>query len=277
MPTVELENLSLSYLSIGESSSPLVFLPGIMGNKKNLEHFVRKLLQKMPKASALIFDLRNHGESGKLAPFLVEACADDVVQALFRLNKQPLAVFGHSFGGKVALLIAHKLKYLPQVWLLDCAPGAAGQKPLSDTFTALNILQKLRQVKWPVKSRNDLVKELLSLNVPREIALWMTTNVKSDVLGYRLVFDPDHIEKMLNDFVQLDLWPKVTSVSEHTKIHLVAAEHGLRISASDKERFMQVEPEGFHWLKNSGHFLHVDNPEGLIDIICNNLVLSSCQ
>lgn len=273
MAFVDLPHMRLSYSSMG-FGPPIVFLHGIMGNKNNLEHFVRKLLETLPKAQALIFDLRNHGDSSKNLPCLVEACADDIAMACQRLGIEPLCVYGHSFGGKVALLCAKKLPNLKQVWLLDCAPGIAVQKPLKpDSPSAFEIIDKLRKVQFPCANRNDLVKELLNLEVPRGLALWMTTNLKEEEGKFFLTFSPDEVEAMLKDFINLDLWPEVSKVSMHTEVHLLAAEHGDRITSEDKKRWLlDAKPSmGFvHELKDSGHFVHADNPKGLIEIICEH-------
>lgn len=276
MPIIELKHLNLGYLALGdiEQKPVLVFCPGIMGNKKNLEHFVKKLLAALPQYSALIFDLRNHGESSKsAAPFTVEACALDVVEALEKLKLKPLAVFGHSFGGKVGLLIAEKM-LVKEAWLLDTPPGAIASKPLNkDSLSVFEIIDKLRKTEWPKESRNDVVKDLIARGVAREIALWMTTNLKASLKGYYLVFEPSEIERMLLDFINLDLWPLVSALSEKVRINVVAAEHGHRFNAEDYERFKGLKngKGQFHVLKDSGHFVHVDNPSGLIRIIEENL------
>jgi pimeloyl-ACP methyl ester carboxylesterase len=266
LSVINLDNLSLSYSLIGEGD-PLVFLPGIMGNKKNWQLFATRLLKELPNYSALIFDLRNHGESSKhCEPFTIRACADDVVQAVKKLSLNPHAIFGHSFGGKVGFLAGKKLE-VPQIWLLDCPFGEMDQKPLGESLTAFDIINKLKKLSWPQKSRNDVVEELLKLKVPRPISLWMSTNLREEQAGYFLNFYPDEVEKMLEDFIKQDLWPEVSSANK-SKIHLVMAEHGQRVSLKDKEKLEQVSPNSFfHVLKNSGHFVHVDNPDGLIKLI----------
>lgn len=274
MSLIDLDNAKISYVAMGDiyEYPPMVFLHGIMGSKKNLEHFVGKLLSVLPNSSALLFDLRNHGQSSKhCPPFTVLACADDIALAIKKLDcLKPSWVFGHSFGGKVALLVAKKLPFVKQVWLLDCPPGQIHQSSGQTNFSALAVLLKLKEVSWPVRSRNDLVNELLNLGVAREIALWMTTNLRQEDDGLYLTFDPDDILKMLNNFISLDLWPLVHSLSKRCEIHLVAAEFARRVTLEDKVKLMSLsEPKMgfFHLLKNSGHFVHKDNPNDLIQMI----------
>lgn len=261
--------IRLSYVALGDTKfSPVIFLPGIMGTKKNLEHFVKKFLEKMPQTSALIFDLRNHGESSKhCEPYTVDACAKDVAEAINVLGLKPKAVIGHSFGGKVALLVSEKLK-LSQAWLLDCPLGKINAKPLNNSLNVLEILEKLDKIPWPLQARNDLVIKLQALGAAREIALWMTTNLRQENDGLYLNFYPEDMKKLLMDFLSLDLWPKAQALSEHTQVHLVQAEHGERLDEMDRQKFEAVIKSGkFHILKDSGHFVHADNPTGLLDII----------
>lgn len=270
MPFIDLEQVKLCYASVGDTHRypPLIFLHGIMGNKKNLEHFVKKLMAQLPEKSALIFDLRNHGDSSKhSSPFTVEACAEDLAIAIQKLGLKPTAAIGHSFGGKVALILAEKLGYLEQVWLLDCPPGKIEKKPTKH-FNAFDILDKLLLIRFPVKTRNDLVAELLVHEVSREVALWMTTNLRQQEDGFYLNFYPEDLKKMLDDFIGIDLWPLVKSVSVGTQAHLVAAEHGGRISEHDQSEWIRLTgSRNFHLLKSSGHLVHIDNPGDLIEIL----------
>jgi hypothetical protein len=52
------------------------------------------------------------------------------------------------------------------------------------------------------------------------------------------------------------------------EVHLLMAEFGHRISLDDENQFKEkISPENFHLLKNAGHFVHADNPLGLLDIL----------
>jgi esterase len=266
----------LSYIAIGDihQNEPLIFLHGIMGSKKNLTTFAHMLIEKCPQSSGLIFDLRNHGLSSKhWQPYTVAACADDISMACEMLAVCPKKIIGHSFGGKVALIAATLINTIEQVWLLDCSLGViAKNKPLHKTasLTVLEIIEVLLSLNWPITTRKSLVEQLIERRVSRTVAAWMTTNVIAHDDGLYLLFEPREIKKMLLDFMKLDCWPLVASLGNTMKIHVVAAEHGQRLSKKDKEKLQKLVPEGhgfFHVLKDAGHFLHSDNPLGLIEIM----------
>ena len=82
---IEAGELNLSYVELGHAQRTrvIVFLHGIMGNKKNWLNFAKLWLASRPDWTAIIFDLRNHGESLKHQfPLTIEACAQDIVKAL---------------------------------------------------------------------------------------------------------------------------------------------------------------------------------------------------
>lgn len=278
MKSLDLENgFRISYQEIGDiaSSSLVIFVPGIMGNQKNLLSFATKLCKVCPTVSALVVDVRNHGQSSKhWPPFTVEAAASDIEQLVTKLSLRPKAVVGHSFGGKVALLAAQKINAVEQLWMLDCPPGPIVKKnPITDrsSMTALEILDVLSTVSWPLASRKEVVEVLASHGISNSIALWMTTNLEPhEQGGLSLVFEPREIKAMLEDFLSLDCWPRIASLSSTVAIHVLAAEHGDRLTKEDQEKLFALAAGGqayFHVLNNSGHFVHSDNLDGLIAIM----------
>lgn len=269
------ESLSLSYTALGDikGSEPVIFLHGIMGNKKNLSSFVEQFLTAHPKYSALIFDLRNHGMSSKhVQPFTVLACARDIVQALKTLEVFPKKIIGHSFGGKVAIFLAKLQPKVEQVWLLDSSPGQVlKKKPLDKTkdLSAMEIIDILSRIQFPVASRRDLVKKMLAAGANDRVSLWMTTNLKALDDGLYLTFVPDEIRQMLLDFIELDLWSELFLLRQKIDIHVVKAEYGQRLNDVDEKQLKKMTGNKgyFHNLKDAGHFLHVDNPKGLLALM----------
>lgn len=267
----------LSYLSIDDVSAkePLVFLHGIMGNKKNLAGFVTNLVKAVPNHSAIIIDLPNHGQSSKdWQPFTVEGCARAIAQLLEPIK--PKIIVGHSFGGKVALLVSDLMASIEQLYMLDCPVGRVVEaKPLDhpQSFTAFTVMDVLEQISFPVSSRKELVTKLTEHGMPRALAMWMTTNLVENDKGLDLNFYPRDTRRMLEDFVNLDGWPILANIRERVTVHLVAAEHGQRVRNEEASFNQAVGTRGtFEILKDSGHFVHVDNPDGLITIFKKFLV-----
>lgn len=264
------DQYGLSYLSLGDinKKNPVIFLHGIMGNKKNLKGFVERFVDATDYP-ALILDLRNHGESSKhWAPFTVEACAKDLARACTQLAISPEIIIGHSFSGKVALSSTKFIPSLKKVFMLDCPLGVVTKSQSlhkQKTLSTLEIIDVLADMSFPVASRRFFVDKMVSQGVENAIALWMTTNLIDRNDGLYLTFAPLEIRKMLLDFMALDLWPLADSLDNLVEIHLVAAEYGGRVSADDQEKISQKH--FFHLLPRAGHFLHADNPTGLIEVL----------
>ena len=56
------------------------------------------------------------------------------------------------------------------------------------------------------------------------------------------------------------------------KIHLVRAANSDRWTDDIKEKLKEQQNSKIHVLPNAGHWLHVDNPQGLIHILQRYLV-----
>ena len=82
----------------------ILFLHGIMGNKRNWGNFVKLLLPAHPQDNFYTVDLRYHGNSPAMpGENTMENIALDVYKTLQVNNISIDTIIGHSFGGKVAL------------------------------------------------------------------------------------------------------------------------------------------------------------------------------
>jgi pimeloyl-ACP methyl ester carboxylesterase len=277
MPLINLNNNHyISYQLIGDEKSTrtFFFIHGIMGKGRNLISFASKLVKEMPNTNGLLIDLRNHGESSKHnSPFSVEACADDIVEICSSLNISPVSIIGHSFGAKVALLSAHKLLEIKSVWLLDASLSSYKSQPLvKNNPTVMEIIEIMQEIKFPLENKNDLVKHLCSKNIELSVALWMSTNLEIRKNGFYLIFDLQEIKEMLKSFLELDLWQTAKNLGKRCTINFVKAQKSLRIDHGEIKKIELYLDGGsnLYELENAGHFLHSDNPQGLIEIISSN-------
>ena len=97
-------------------------LHGIYGSGRNWGSIARRLVDARPEWGVLLVDLRLHGASreGFQGPHTLAAAAADVDALVAELDFHAVAVLGHSFGGKVALVYTrHHGKELKQSWVID--------------------------------------------------------------------------------------------------------------------------------------------------------------
>lgn len=254
-------------------SAPVVtafLLHGILGSGRNLRTLATRLCQAHPWLRCVLVDLRCHGDShGAPPPHTVQACAQDLRVLEEHLGTQPTVVLGHSFGGKVALVYAASgPPGLRQVWVLDATPDAhqPGQAA-PDSPGVAEVVAWLEDVPLPVPSRDRLVAELTSRGASTAIAQWMTTNVQPVAGGLTWKFDLAGVHDLLRSYLASDVWSVLESPPPGVAIHVVRAAREARWTAQILHRLETLPPAVQVHALDAGHWLHVDDLEGLVHLI----------
>jgi pimeloyl-ACP methyl ester carboxylesterase len=251
-------------------------LHGILGSGLNWRSFCVRLAGRLPRWRFVLADLRNHGASrGAAPPHTLEACADDLA-ALARVHGEPAALIGHSFGGKLALVGARrKPKGLDQVWTLDANPDPLDPTQAVGTDQVLRVLGVVRDTPLPIPNRQDVIVRFVEAGLGRGIGAWMTTNLERAAGGgFTWRFDLAAVEAMLADYARTDAWPIVLDPPAGLSFHLVRAEASDRWPPAARELLTRAASHPrvkVHALPRAGHWLHVDNPEGLLDLLVQHL------
>jgi pimeloyl-ACP methyl ester carboxylesterase len=261
----------------GAAGGRLAFvLHGVLGSGQNFSRFISKLCDERPDFRYVLVDLRHHGQSsGAPPPDTIAACARDLAALAVHLGGAPEVLIGHSFGGKVAIEYARQRQAesdpLRQVWVLDSVPGtqSGGQSEISE------VIRAVRSVPVPAQSRRDVVARLVAEGLSSGLAEWMATNLKRQGESYVWTFDLDAIEELLRDYYRVDLWDYLAQPRERPEFELVVAERSDRWDPALRERAQALPPSArahYHPLRNSGHWVHVDNPTDLQALMVRLLV-----
>ena len=241
-------------------------LHGILGSRQNWARFARLLSEANPQLSILTIDLRCHGESAELdAPHTLSACAQDL-RALTRSRGGPAVIIGHSFGGKVALSYAasHPLN-LRTVWTLDSPLDATPQPGHSEV---LRLIETCAQAPLPLSTRAALTEWFMERGFAIGVAQWMTTNLKRSPEGLVWKFNLEGMRALITDYWQTDGWALLQEISQSVSLNLLRAERGMRWSEEATARVARVAPQAnAPLLVNSGHWVHIDQLEALIEMI----------
>jgi esterase len=264
----------LHHERVGSEQAPRVglVLHGAFGSGQNFRGFTRKLGERCPDYQFYLVDLRGHGDSNPApAPHTLASAAEDLERlaaVLSASGPQVNVVIGHSLGGKVALELARRdVLRLEQVWALDSNPGM--QEP-HEAHEIQKVVRAVRGVPEPIVSRQALVDALTGVGLSSGLAQWMTTNLRRSGEQYRWAFDLDAVLALLQDYFQRDLWPYILAPKQHPELHLVVAERSDRWSDGMRERVNSLPAAAsvsVHALPNSGHWVHVDNPAGLLQFL----------
>ncbi|MEJ2481900.1 MAG: alpha/beta hydrolase [Gemmatimonadota bacterium] len=251
----------------------LYFLHGFFGSGRNWSAIARGVLRARPDWEAVLVDLRLHGESrGAAPPHTVNACAEDVARLSGALPASggPSALLGHSFGGKVALMASDRL--VPpcvQGWVIDSTPSAG-----VTGAGAREMVRRLKELPGPFASRREGADAIEAGGFPRFVAEWMATNLIRAGEVYEWRFDLREMELLLGDFFASDLWSRVEHPPDSCEYRFVRAAESSIMSDEDVSRIERLESEGspFHVeTLQGGHWLNVDNPDGLIALLRKGL------
>ncbi len=279
---------------VGSADAPhLAYLMhGVLGAGHNLRSLARNLVARRADYRIALIDLRYHGASlGAPPPHTLASCVDDLLDLNQALGRSPRVVLGHSLGGKVALgygrrhesrdpgeravALGQQTK-LRQVWTLDSDPGA--QEP-GGNHEVQKVLAALKKNPGPFQNRREAVAAIVGEGLSTGLANWLGTSLLKSELGFRWRFDLEQVEMLLDDYFLQDLWPfletrKTIAESAAISYELLLAERSDRWSGSMKERaacLATLPRINIHRLANSGHWVHVDNPEGLLEILETHL------
>ncbi|KAI3884837.1 hypothetical protein MKX03_009927 [Papaver bracteatum] len=277
-------------------------LHGLLGSARNWRSFSKTLVSSLEKNSSssdwrmVLVDMRNHGRSAEIKGLeppndLVNAAND-----LANLVKSegwdwPDVVVGHSMGGKVALQYAEscargdygEYATMPkQLWVLDSVPGDVN--PEESDGEVEKVLQTLQSLPSEIPSRKWLVDHMMELGFSKSLSQWIGSNLKKSGDHETWAFDLQGAVDMFNSYRERSYWSLLENPPNGLQIAIVRAENSDRWSPGVVNRLESLasrkrkESEGkvsVHLLPKSGHWVHVDNPKGLLDIVAPNVVSTS--
>ena len=271
---------------VGESNAPklALFLHGALGSGNNLRSLASKLTKLRPEYRFCLVDLRHHGDSqGAPPPNTLAACAGDLTALIEKLDQEPEVILGHSFGGKTALMFAQLFPgRARQLWVLDSNPGR--QEPTAAN-EVIRVIQAVRRTTTPASDRAHVVAELMGEGLSSGTSNWLATNLQRNAEGFVWRFNLDAIYELMLDYFRVDLWPILESGAADSDFRIVVAERSDRWAPENRARLeamveaaraakTSVRGHGtveLHVVPNAGHWLHVDNPAFLLELIGQNL------
>lgn len=269
-------NTSMGHDHFGTTGDgPAVIIAhGILGSRRNWRSFARNLSAARPDAQIWTIDLRAHGDSRDLpGADTVAACAQDVVEAFSHLPDVVLA--GHSFGGKVMTAAAARWpRPVRQLWVLDSALGDREGSFSGGSAQVERVLATIETLNADQLTRESASAALREAEFSDSLVAWMMTNVVRVEGGYRWRFAPQRIAALLEDYFQIDAWPKFSQPRRGSQHWLVRGALSPRWSVADMSWLKRVSDAGNvkeFVLEGAGHWLHADNPKGLLALFTTHL------
>jgi esterase len=262
---------SLVLPKAGPPQRCVLFLHGILGSGGNWRSFARRWVDAKDGWAAVLVDLRLHGQSlGFSPPHTLQSAAADLLELEKSLPAPVEAVVGHSFGGKVALAyVERKRGELDRAFILDSMPGPRlDHRGSESTVQVFEFLERI----GPVASRNAFVAAAVEVGLSRGIAQWLAMNLepRGDSLAVKL--DLGAIRQLLDDYFRLDLWEVLEHPPGRVRFDIVLGGKSEVFDAMERARLEDIaarRPERvrIHELPNAGHWVHVDDPDGVAQVL----------
>lgn len=248
----------------------IVFLHGILGRGNNWRGIARQLVTASPRWGAALVDLRAHGDSRHLPPpDHLDAAAADVARLVDSLPGPLGALLGHSFGGKVAVASLDRVA-IPHLFVVDSLPGPRPDRRGSEgTMKVLDVLDALPD---RFESRDAFVAHVKAQGLRIALADWLATSLDRLDDGVRFGLDVARVRALLDDYFTRDLWPAIDPPPPGTVVHLVIGGRSTVYFDEDRARAHDIaarHPEAMHVhvLEKADHWVHVDDPAGLLTIL----------
>lgn len=168
-----------------------------------------------------------------------------------------------------------------QLWVLDSVPGEVVTDDSDGEVE--KVLSTLKFIPNPIPSRRWLVDYMRNLGFSKTLSDWLGSNLKRvDTSSEEVtwVFDLNGIVEMFNSYRKKSYWSLLQHPPQGLEISIVRAENSDRWnsavlaqleSVANKEQSADNGKVFYHVLKHAGHWVHIDNPKGLIDIMAPSL------
>ena len=237
----------------GGSGAPLLMAHGLFGSARNLGPLARRLATDR---TVHVADMRNHGDSPWFEAQDYAGMAGDLAEVIEFLGG-PMMVFGHSMGGKAAMMLAlTRPELVKRLVVGDIAPVGYGHSHAG----LVEAMQAIDPVS--VSSRKE-ADALLGERV-RDAATRAFLLQSLDIAGDRWVLNLDVLAR---DMDLITGWPEVDGRYDGPVLFLSGARSDY-VEDEAKDAIGKLFPDAqFQAIEGAGHWLHADRPVEVADAI----------
>ncbi|KAF2360910.1 Alpha/beta hydrolase fold-1 [Trinorchestia longiramus] len=257
----------------GNTSSPIVILHGLLGNRNNWKSTAKALAQKTSRTVYTV-DARNHGESPHTPTMTYPLMGHDLIAFMKREALPSACVIGHSMGGRTAMaaaLIAPEV--VSELLVLDISPFG-----VSETISTLpRFVEMMRRIQLPselsLPQARKIVDEMLQpVVLELGVRQFLLTNLyKADGGEFKWRANLDAISLCFNPHICTFPLDELPGLYEGPTTFIGGALSDY-IKRSDHRAIKQVFPRAeFHYLQGAGHWLHADKPKEFLSLVSSIL------
>ena len=246
--------------SIGESGSPIVFLHGLFGQGRNWTQIGKALADTH---RIVLVDLPHHGRSAWADSFDFVEIADQVAGALSA--DDPVALVGHSLGGKVAMILALRHPELVErLCVVDVAPVAYDH--MEEFAGYIEAMQSLDLDS--LAQRGDADTALEEAVPTASVRAFLLQNLRREGDGWRWQMNLDVLG---SDLKSISSWPEdeLTGLTPYDgQVLWVGGENSDYVREAHAATMDRWFPRNRRvTIKGAGHWVHSEQPEVFVEVL----------
>ena len=233
------------YPSTQTNKSPLLIVHGLYGSARNWGVISKRLANER---EVFAVDQRNHGESPWRETQNYFDMAEDLKE--FLENFGPMAVLGHSMGGKAAMVLSILEPSLVEKLII------ADIAPVSYSHDNIQYIRAMKNVKLDnIETRGDVLSQLAEIVPEPELQSFFAQSLDLKTKSWKLNLDV--LEREMDKIVS---FPNLSGSYEKASLFLSGAlSDYLTISHRPKIRKLFSNAK-FAKITNAGHWLHAEKP-----------------
>lgn len=262
----------LHLTAYGEQGSRVVLLHGLFGQGRNWTQLAKALA---PRHRMLLVDLPDHGRSAWTERFDLIAVADQIAAALGPAEvgaspEDPVALVGHSLGGKVAMILALRHPALVErLVVVDIAPVA--YQRVSEFATYIEALRGLDLD--AITQRAEADEALAPAVVNPTVRAFLLQNLRREdgpgqQSGWRW---QANLEGLRRDLPAIGSWPEeeLAGTAPYAgPVLWVGGDQSDYITDDDAPAMDRLFPSNRRVrIKNAGHWVHSEQPEVFLEVL----------
>jgi len=234
----------------------VVLLHGLFGQARNFTQIQRALAQRW---RVIALDQRNHGASPHAPDMRYATMAEDVLETLAALGASPVALIGHSMGGKVAMRAALlRPGEVERLLVSDIAPVI--YPPHNHPIVAAMLAVPLRDG----LTRAEADAALAGAVPDASVRAFLLQNLR---LGAPPVWRIG-LAEVAAAMADIEGWDDPAEATYPGRSLFVAGETSDYIRQEDRPTIRALFPAArFVTVKHAGHWVHADNPAGFLAVV----------
>jgi pimeloyl-ACP methyl ester carboxylesterase len=250
------------------NQTPLIILHGLFGSHRNW-HAIARQLSKTRKVYAL--DMRNHGQSPHSQHMNYPLMAEDI-RLFIEQQIQPsgttsVDIIAHSMGGKAAMWFA--LLYpnkIAKLVIIDIAPVTYSHN-FSEVFNAFQAVPLAH-----LTSREQAESYLTPWISSQDLRQFLLQNLQCKQGSYIWRLNLNAIQHAITE---ITAFPTIENITPFTrKVLFIGGHQSDYLTIENRQITRKLFPKAsFSMIKSAGHWLHVEQPELLIQLIQHYLLI----